>query len=645
MTTQFDRIFHGLSPLVGKFRVAASGMAWRAEESDAVIAIASKDIKWAQWLRVARGFQLRVGLKDRRKETFDGFGREDHDKVASLLKQHFGVTLEQQEVLFKGWNWGITDFRGEDLAFLVSNKTAFELQLQHVANSNIAGRTEVSLEFASSAGEASSSKKPSKSAPDEMVEIRFFVPGTTSTRQRTGSDAGSQKSDAEDEDGEEVSAAQVFHDAIKEKAGSELATGEKILSFEEVLVLTPRGRYDVDMFPDFLRLRGKTYDYKIVYTSISKLFLLPKDDLHVLFILSLLTPIRQGQTRYQYLVMQFSREEEITAELNMTDEEIAKHDRLKKDYEDPTFEVVSSVFRALSGKKITSTGSFQSRTGHPGIKANLKAVQGDLFLLEKSIFFVSKQPVLVELSDVHQAVFSRVGGAGLGASAARTFDLKIVTKSGPEYTFTSLNKEEHEPVDAFLKEKKVRVKNEMMPDGDLLMAGADDDSDEEMQSVASDEREQPNVRRTGDDDSDSEDDEDFEASSTDAGSPTDTDSDSDGGGTASDASGDRQLTKPKGKGKGKAKEGAPTKKKAPAKKKGSDDEDDEEEDKPKKAAAKPKPKPKAKKQDSDGEDDAMDVDEDKPKPKAKPKPKPAAKPKVRAGEEEEPKKKKLKTDG
>lgn len=33
--------------------------------------------------------------------------------------------------------------------------------------------------------------------------------------------------------------------------------------------------------------------------------------------LGLSTPIRQGQTRYQYLVMQFSREEEITAELNM----------------------------------------------------------------------------------------------------------------------------------------------------------------------------------------------------------------------------------------------------------------------------------------------------------------------------------------
>lgn len=57
--------------------------------------------------------------------------------------------------------------------------------------------------------------------------------------------------------------------------------------------------------------------------------------------------------------MQFSREEEITAELNMDEEEIAKYDRLKKNYEDPTFEVVSGVFRALSRRKIIGVGAFQ----------------------------------------------------------------------------------------------------------------------------------------------------------------------------------------------------------------------------------------------------------------------------------------------
>lgn len=121
-------------------------------------------------------------------------------------------------------------------------------------------------------------------------------------------------------------------------------------------------------------------------------------------------------------------------------------------------------------------------------------------MLEKYVFFVSKSPLLVELSDIHQAVFSRVG-SGMGATAARTFDLKIVTKSGPEYTFTAINKDEHEPMEAWLKEKKVRVKNEMLQDVDMLLgpAGAGDDEDEEMQSVASSGDEAPKPHLGGND--------------------------------------------------------------------------------------------------------------------------------------------------
>ena len=53
-------------------------MAWRGEDASAenVVAMSSTDIKWVRWLRVARGFQLRVGLKDRRREGFEGFERD-----------------------------------------------------------------------------------------------------------------------------------------------------------------------------------------------------------------------------------------------------------------------------------------------------------------------------------------------------------------------------------------------------------------------------------------------------------------------------------------------------------------------------------------------------------------------------------------
>ncbi|KAG7088187.1 hypothetical protein E1B28_012205 [Marasmius oreades] len=644
MTTQFDRIYRGLSPEVGKFRVAASGMAWKGSESEGITSMAAADIKWAQWIRVARNFQLRVGLKsgnEQRRETFDGFMREDHDKIASLLKNHFSVTLETREIAFKGWNWGVTDFQGQDLAFTVSDRTAFELPLQHVANSNIAGKTEVSLDFTSHAS-------PSKRGGDEMVEIRFYVPGTHS--KLTGSDAGSDVENDNDEE-EEISAASVFHDMVKEKAEIANVMGDMILSFEDLLVLTPRGRYDVIMFPEFLRLRGKTYDYKIEYTKISRLFLIPRDDLHVLFILGLTSPIRQGQTPYQYLIMEFRRAEETTAELNMDEEEVAKFEKLKKNYDEPTFEVVSSVFRALSKKKIIGAGSFQSRDGHPGIKANLKAVQGDLFMLEKYIFFVSKQPSLIELSEIDKVVFSRVGSS-MGATAARTFDLKIVTKGGGEVTFTNINKEEHEPTESYLKEKKLRIKNEMVADAELLAAAVGEEEDEDMQSDSSSGKRTAKVNR-GDDDDESEEDDDFKASSSDSGSPTETDSSEGGAATASDASGDMEFAKKKkkkvkAKSNGKAAEGSKKSKKANG---DSDADDDVEEEKPKKTVKKKKaddamdvddkPRPKPKPRVQVAKDDAMDVDKEE---QEKPRPKPKPKPKAGKGTTEPPKKKQKTAD-
>jgi structure-specific recognition protein 1 len=56
--------------------VAASGMGWKGVDSEGRTLLSSDNIKWAQWLRVARNYQLRVGMKDRKRFTFDGFLRE-----------------------------------------------------------------------------------------------------------------------------------------------------------------------------------------------------------------------------------------------------------------------------------------------------------------------------------------------------------------------------------------------------------------------------------------------------------------------------------------------------------------------------------------------------------------------------------------
>jgi hypothetical protein len=82
------------------------------------------------------------------------------------------------------------------------------------------------------------------------------------------------------------------------------------------------------MYEASFRLRGKTYDYKIQYSSIKKFFLLPKnDEMHTLIVLGLDPPLRQGQTRYPFLVMQLKLDEEVSIELNMTEYVLTLSDR------------------------------------------------------------------------------------------------------------------------------------------------------------------------------------------------------------------------------------------------------------------------------------------------------------------------------
>jgi structure-specific recognition protein 1 len=50
-------------------------MGWKGEESAVTKSIPSTDLKWVQWLRVARNYQIKVALKDGTKATFDGFSK------------------------------------------------------------------------------------------------------------------------------------------------------------------------------------------------------------------------------------------------------------------------------------------------------------------------------------------------------------------------------------------------------------------------------------------------------------------------------------------------------------------------------------------------------------------------------------------
>ncbi|TIB84658.1 SSrecog-domain-containing protein [Wallemia mellicola] len=553
MSVDFDKIFHELNPTPGILRLQQGGLGWKS--ADNLVTIAADDISYMQWMstinRVARNFQLKIGLKsEKERQTFDGLVRDDYERLSKTVKEFYGVTLETREISFRGWNWGRTEYRGSDLSFQVSGRTMFEIPVQKIANSNIASKTEVSLEFidptASAQGEPTSGPSSSRRA-DELVEMRFYIPNSSKARGFIGDndddDSKSQKSDQE-----EQSVAQLFHDQIKDKAEIGKVSGDGLVVFNDILVVTPRGRYEIDMYPTFIRLRGKTYDYKILYSSIKRLFVLPKtDDMHVLLVVGLDPPIRQGQTRYPYITMQFPNNEELDATINMEESEIQEKygDRLQKHYDAPAYQVVAQVFRGLSGKDITTPKTFKSFANQPAIKCNVKANQGDLYVMEKSLFFVTKQPIYIPFSDIQSAQFARVGGA---ISSSRTFDLRIVQKSGTENVFSGINREEHEPLEEFFTNKKIKTKNNLNED----LIGAPIQIQEESDSEMDEDDKRASKANVGqrDEDDESEEDEDFEASSSDEGSPSEASSDEE-----EDDDGDKKMSK-----KSKDSEGPPKKK-------------------------------------------------------------------------------------
>ncbi len=108
-----------------------------------------------------------------------------------------------------------------------------------VANSNIAGKNEVALEFSPLPPQLTDSRNHTARQPDELVEMRFYVPGKS--MKNKGSDAGSDEEETElDEDGNEISAAEAMHNIIKEKADIGAVVGDSVVVFEDVLILTPR---------------------------------------------------------------------------------------------------------------------------------------------------------------------------------------------------------------------------------------------------------------------------------------------------------------------------------------------------------------------------------------------------------------------
>ncbi|KAJ4888206.1 FACT complex subunit SSRP1 [Raphanus sativus] len=526
----------GSSP--GLLKINSGGIQWKKQGGGKAVEVDKSDIVGLSWMKVPRTNQLGVKTKDGLYYKFIGFRDQDVASLTSFFQSAFGKTPEEKQLSVSGRNWGEVDLNGNNLTFLVGGKQAFEVSLADVSQTQLQGKNDVLLEFHVDDTAGANEK-------DSLMEISFHIPNTNT--QFVGDETRPP--------------AQVFHDNILKVADVGAGVEEAVVTFEGIAILTPRGRYNVELHLSFLRLQGQANDFKIQYSSVVRLFLLPKSNQpHTFVVISLDPPIRKGQTLYPHIVMQFETDSVVESELSISDDLMNTRfkDKLERSYKGLIHEVFTTVLRWLSGAKITKPGKFRSSQDGFAVKSSLKAEDGVLYPLEKGFFFLPKPPTLILHDEIDYVEFERhaAGGANM-----HYFDLSIRLKTDHEHLFRNIQRNEYHNLYSFISSKGLKIMN-------LGGAGTAEGVAAVLQDNDDDDAVDPHlerIRNQAADESDEEDEDFVGAEDDDGGSPTD-DSGEDDDSDASDADGGEKEKsfKKEPKKEASSSKGLPLKKKAMA---------------------------------------------------------------------------------
>mmetsp|Transcript_33183 Transcript_33183/g.73919 ORF Transcript_33183/g.73919 Transcript_33183/m.73919 type:complete len:412 (-) Transcript_33183:9-1244(-) len=348
---------------------------------------------------------------------------------------------EPKQFATEGCSYGSVDLEGTDVLMqsVVSKRDMFKFPLLSVQLAVVPAnnRDDVEIQFQDTEGKHE----------DSLVQMTFHFPNE------------------EDEEGNTL--AEAFQQNIMDTGVIRSVTGNILAEFtkEQGSFVSPRGKYGMQMTATYFHMQGAQYAYKIKYEDINSLFLLPKIDGRMAFVIALDVPIRQGQQRYSNLVLETTKVEE-TMKVNLTTEEIAeKYDgELSPEMYAPMSTHFAKLFKVFSQKRVFVPKQFLSARDAHCVRCSIKANDGVLFPLAKSFIFINKPCVIIKFEDIDYAEFLRVEANA--NSATKNFDLAIHVKDtgdskdkDREFVFVSIDRSEYGPLSDYLNTKSIRIKN------------------------------------------------------------------------------------------------------------------------------------------------------------------------------------------
>nr|QSE03622.1 FACT complex component POB3 [Metchnikovella dogieli] len=402
--------------LNGKLKLVGNGVGFKESVTGEVITIEADKIMSCVWGRSLRDYQLTLEDSEGGRMVVQNIKADDRQALKDFFKKNHGKELEIREMACSGENGGEMAFGDRGIVFAAGDKTLFEVPFEEVIGVSVKEKDELAIELKAFDAQQQDGR-------DYLAEVRVYI---------SDKEAG----EGGEHSGEEIeeSAKRICH-ALQKAAHLEEKTGKVLASISDFSFLVPRGRYQLDVAEGYIRLHGKTYDYKIQNAAIKSLLLVPlADETGFYFMVELEPAIRKGQTRYPFLVSQLDRRELFVSHVG------------GKEYAGPMYSVVSALFSDISDTAVTTEGEWRNAGGACCVRCSYKASDGWLYLLEKKIVFLPRPSIVVSRGDIGAV---RVERLDKSSRISKTFDLKILLKSGHSHQFSNLTNNEFQGLTRF----------------------------------------------------------------------------------------------------------------------------------------------------------------------------------------------------
>ena len=343
----------------------------------------------------------------------------------------------KKESFVKGYTWGSYAISEDKLRFSGESKRWFDIPFDALSNvQQGSNKNEITLEF----------NKDEDIEDSAICQIKFYVPEKEEKE---------KKVEQNDEEEDFKTKGELLKEEIMKIANIGSVSGA-IANIPEMATITPRGKFDLFFLKNSLKMNGQSHNYQIPIANISKVFLVEKTDGHYSYlIVKLKSPLTQGNTSYPFLIFQIKEETEIEVNLEIpeNDDDLNNIEDFKSPLKGKTMEVIAKLFHYVVNQGILMPSENYNFSKGRFIKCSYKANDGALYFFEKSILFVQKPVLDIEIALIKEVDLARIEDSNM---LQRTFDITVKLKK-ESYQFSGIERDEIETFKQYFEAKKIKL--------------------------------------------------------------------------------------------------------------------------------------------------------------------------------------------